>query len=183
MKTFATKFSLAASLLLTIGWFGFDSSQAQTASLNLKVGEAAPSVTGVNQDGKEWRLAEAAGKKVVLLYFYPKDETPGCTKEACGLRDSMGDLQKSEVEVIGVSFDSAASHKSFIAKHGLNFPLLADTEGKIADAYGVRMPDKARARRVSFLIGKDGKILHITDSPDADKHLTEMKEAVAKLKK
>jgi thioredoxin-dependent peroxiredoxin len=182
MKTFAAKFPLIASLLLAMGWLSINSSQAQTTSLKLKVGEAAPLVTGLNQDGKEWKLADAAGKQVVLLYFYPKDETPGCTKEACGLRDSMADLKKSDVAVVGVSFDSAESHRSFIAKHSLNFPLLADTEGKIADAYGVRMPDKARARRVSFLIGKDGKILHITDSPDADKHLTEMKEAVAKLK-
>src|SRR6478736_5979 len=182
MKTFAQKTSFVASLLLAMGWLSVNSSQAQTTSLKLKVGEVAPLVVGVNQDGKDWKLADAAGKKVVLLYFYPKDETPGCTKEACGLRDSMGDLQKSDVEVVGVSFDSAESHKSFIAKHGLNFPLLADTDGKIADAYGVRMPDKARARRVSFLIGKDGKILHITDSSDVDKHLTEMKAAVAKLK-
>mgnify|MGYP002389178562 CR=1 FL=1 len=147
------------------------------------VGDQAPLVAGLNQDGKEWKLADTVGKKVVLLYFYPKDETPGCTKEACGLRDSMGDLQKADVEVVGVSFDSAESHKSFIAKHNLNFPLIADTEGKMADAYGVRMVDKGRARRVSFLIGKDGKILHVTDSPNADTHLTEMKEAVTKLKK
>lgn len=182
MKTFAQKTSFVAGLLLAMGWLSVNSIQAQTASLKLKVGEVAPLVVGVNQDGKEWKLADATGKKVVLLYFYPKDETPGCTKEACGLRDSMGDLQKSDVEVVGVSFDSAESHKSFIAKHNLNFPLLADTDGKIADAYGVRMPDKARARRVSFLIGKDGKILHITDAPEADKHLTEMKAAVGKLK-
>lgn len=155
---------------------------AQDSKVKLKVGDVAPLVTGLDQDGKEWKLAAAAGKNVVLLYFYPKDETPGCTKEACGLRDSMGDLQKSDVAVIGVSFDDAESHKKFIAKHNLNFSLLADTEGKIADAYGVRMPDKARARRVSFLIGKDGKILHVTDSPQAEVHLTEMKEAVAKLK-
>lgn len=155
---------------------------AQTAKKPV-VGDQAPLVQGLDQDGKEWKLASTVGKKVVLLYFYPKDETPGCTKEACGLRDSMGELQKSDVEVVGVSFDSAASHKEFIAKHELNFRLIADTEGKIVDAYGVRMVDKSRARRVSFLIGKDGKILHVTDSPQAEVHLAEMKEAVAKLKK
>lgn len=155
---------------------------SQTAKIP-GVGDSAPLVSGLNQDGKEWKLADAAGKKVVLLYFYPKDETPGCTKEACGLRDSMGDLQKSDVEVVGVSFDDAASHKAFIAKHNLNFALIADTEGRVADAFGVRVPEKNRARRVSFLIGKDGKILHVTDSPSADTHLSEMKAAVAKLKK
>lgn len=183
MKTFASKLPFYAGFVLAAACCAFNSSLAQGSNVKLKVGDAAPLVSGINQDGKEWKLADAAGKKVVLLYFYPKDETPGCTKEACGLRDNMVELQKNDVEVVGVSFDSAESHKGFIAKHNLNFQLLADTEGKIADAYGVRMTDKARARRVSFLIGKDGKILHITDSPQADVHLTEMKEAVVKLRK
>jgi len=145
-------------------------------------GDPAPLISGRTQDGKTWKLADLVGKKVVLLYFYPKDETPGCTKEACGLRDRMGDLRKANVEVIGVSFDSAESHQKFIARHNLNFTLLTDTDGKIADAYGVRVAGKNVARRVSFLIGKDGKILHVTDTPSADTHLTEMSEAVAKLK-
>ena len=86
------------------------------------------------------------------------------------------------MEVIGVSFDSSASHQKFIAKYSLNFPLLADTDGKIADAYGVRMAGRNMARRVSFLIGLDGKIAHVTDNMSAEAHLSEMKEAVAKLK-
>lgn len=147
-----------------------------------KVGEKAPLVEGKNQDGKSWKLSDSLGKKIVLLYFYPKDNTPGCTKEACGLRDRMSDLTKDGVEVIGVSFDSAESHQKFIKQYSLNFPLLADTDGKIADAYGVRREaGKNMARRVSFLIGKDGKIKHITDSPNADVHLVTMKEAVEKL--
>lgn len=149
-----------------------------------KVGDKAPMVEGKNQDGKNWKLSEAQGKKIVLLYFYPKDDTPGCTKEACGLRDQMGDFKKDSVEVIGVSFDSSESHQKFIQKYNLNFPLLADTDGKISDAYGVRREaGKNIARRVSFLIGKDGKIKHITDSSNADVHLAEMKDAVAKLTK
>jgi thioredoxin-dependent peroxiredoxin len=148
-----------------------------------KAGDKAPMVEGKDQDGKTWKLADEAGKKVVLLYFYPKDDTPGCTKEACGFRDSIEDLKKDNVEIIGVSFDSAESHLKFITKHSLNFPLLADTDGKIADAYGVRMPEKSMARRVSFLIGFDGRIIHVTDSPQADTHLSEMKEAVATLRK
>src|SRR5712692_1730904 len=148
------------------------------------VGAKAPLIQGKDQDGKTWKLADDVGKKVVLLYFYPKDDTPGCTKEACGLRDRMGDLKKDNVEVIGVSFDSADSHQKFISKYTLNFPLLADTDGKIADTYGVRMqPGKNMARRVSFLIGKDGKIVHVTDNPRADVHLAEMQEAIAKLPK
>lgn len=148
-----------------------------------QVGEPAPKIHGVNQDGKIWKLDDVLGKKVVLLYFYPKDDTPGCTKEACGFRDRIGDLKKDNVEVVGVSFDSPDSHQKFISKYHLNFPLLADTDGKIADAYGVRMSGKDMARRVSFLIGTDGKIVHVTDTMNADTHLAEMKDAVDKLKK
>jgi peroxiredoxin Q/BCP len=123
------------------------------------------------------------GQESRAVYFYPKDDTPGCTKQACGLRDQMTDLQKENVEVVGVSFDNAESHQKFREKHKLNFTLLADTDGKIADAYGVRRGNSNMARRASFLIGKDGTIKHVTDTPSADTHLTEMKEAVAKLQK
>ena len=92
----------------------------------------------------------------------------------------MGELKKDKVEVIGVSFDSAASHQKFREKYNLNFPLLADVDGKIADTYGVRREaGKNMARRASFLIGLDGKVAHVTDVPSADVHLAEMKEAVA----
>jgi peroxiredoxin len=123
------------------------------------------------------------GKKIVLLYFYPKDNTPGCTKEACGFRDRLGGLQKDNVEVIGVSFDSAESHKKFIADYNLNFRLLADPDGKIVDLYDVRVVGRKMARRVSFLIGLDGKIVHVTDSGNPDVHFNEMKDAIAGLKK
>jgi thioredoxin-dependent peroxiredoxin len=148
-----------------------------------RAGDPAPLIEGKDQAGKTWKLADALGHKVVLLYFYPKDDTPGCTKEACGFRDRLADLQKDNVEVVGVSFDSAESHQKFISKYNLNFPLLADTEGKIAAAYGVQMPGRNMARRVSFLIGRDGKVVHITDSPGADVHLAEMKSAIEKLNK
>jgi peroxiredoxin Q/BCP len=149
-----------------------------------KAGDKAPMISGKDQDGKTWTLADHVGKKIVLLYFYPKDDTKGCTIQACGLRDRMGDLKKDGVEVVGVSFDSADSHQKFIAKHNLNFTLLADTDGKIADAFGVRREaGKNIARRASFLIGLDGKLAHVTDVPSADVHLAEMKDAVAKLAK
>jgi peroxiredoxin Q/BCP len=148
-----------------------------------KVGDKAPLIEGKDQDGKTWKLSNDIGKKAVLLYFYPKDDTKGCTKDACGFRDQMGDLKKEHVDVIGVSFDDTESHQKFISKYNLNFPLLADTDGKIAEAYGVKMADKNMARRVSFLIGKDGTIKHITDNGNADVHLTEMKDAVAQMKK
>ena len=174
METLLTSLALVITLTLT--------ASAADAAKTPKAGDAAPRIEGKDQDGTTWKLADHFGKQVVLLYFYPKDETPGCTKQACGLRDRMGDLQKQKVQVVGVSFDSSESHQKFIAKHNLNFPLLADTDGKIADAYGVRRePGKNMARRASFLIGLDGKIAHVTDVPSADVHLAEMKEAVAKL--
>jgi peroxiredoxin Q/BCP len=148
-----------------------------------KVGDKAPLFEAKDQEGKVWKLADVLPKQAVLLYFYPKDETPGCTKEACGLRDRMDAMKKDDVQVLGVSFDTAESHQKFIAKHNLNFPLLVDLDGKIADAYGARMAGRNMARRVSFLIGKDGKIQQVTDTPSADTHLSEMQEAIAKLKK
>ena len=148
-----------------------------------KAGDAAPQFEGQDQDGKTIKLADFAGKKIVLLYFYPKDFTGGCTKEACSFRDGFEDFATNNVEIVGVSFDSADSHLQFIAKYKLNFTLLADPDGKIADIYGVRMAGKNMAKRVSFLIGLDGKIVHVTDTGNPDVHLAEMKAAIAGLKK
>ncbi len=148
-----------------------------------KVGDKAPAIEGKDQNGKTWKLADHLGKHAVLLYFYPKDDTKGCTIEACGFRDRMSELKQDQVEVVGVSFDNEESHQKFISKNNLNFTLLADTDGKIAEAYGAKMPDKNMARRVSFLIDKDGAIQHVTDTGNAQVHLTEMKDAVEKLKK
>ena len=173
--------SRIASVALAL-WFGVAVTGAEPAVLP-KIGDKAPLISGKNQDGKTWSLAESVGKKIVLLYFYPKDDTPGCTKEACGFRDAMDELKQKNVEVMGVSFDSAESHQQFIEKHKLNFSLLADVDGKVADAYGVRIPNGNKARRVSFLIGLDGRIAHVTDSPQADAHLNEMKAGIERLKK
>jgi len=172
MKTFLLAIALLGSCVLVAN-----------AETKLKVGDSAPKITATDHEEKTWKLESLLGKKNVLIYFYPKDDTPGCTKQACTLRDRMGDLQKEDVEVVGVSFDDAKSHRAFREKYDLNFTLLADTDGKVADAFGARRgPDAKIARRVSFLIGKDGKIKHITDAPSADVHLSEMKEAIEKLK-
>ena len=177
MKTIRNSLTLLSLLAFAFG------AQSKPADAMLKVGDKAPLVKGVDQDGEKWKLAKEIGKNVVLLYFYPKDNTPGCTKEACSLRDRIGDLKAQGVDVIGVSFDSVDSHKNFVFKYDLNFPLIADPDGKIADAYGARMGGgKKMARRVSFLIGLDGKIIHVTDSRDPDVHLAEMQGAIKKLK-
>jgi peroxiredoxin Q/BCP len=148
-----------------------------------KAGDTAPLFTGQDQDGKPFNLADHIGKKIVLLYFYPKDFTGGCTKEACGLRDRMGDLQADNVEVIGVSHDSVESHKKFAEKYNLNFTLVGDADGSIVAKYDVKMPLLPMSKRVSFLIGLDGKIVHVTNAMNPQTHFDEMKTAIDGLKK
>lgn len=148
----------------------------------VQVGDKAPLVVGHDQDGNKWKLKDQIGRNIILLYFYPKDNTPGCTKEACALRDKLEDFKKDGVQVIGVSMDTADSHKRFIFKYNLNFPLLVDTNGKIAEAYGARRAgDKKLDRRISFLIGLDGRIAEIVDSPNPDVHIREMQAAIDRL--
>ena len=158
-------------------------SAATTFAAMPKAGDAAPSFEGQDQDGKTVKLADLIGKKIVLLYFYPKDFTGGCTKEACGFRDRVGELQTNNVEVIGVSHDSVDSHKKFADAYKLNFTLVADPDGKIIAAYDAKMPVVSMAKRVSFLIGLDGKVVHVTDAGNPDIHFNEMKDAIAGLKK
>ncbi|HTV63168.1 MAG TPA: peroxiredoxin [Alphaproteobacteria bacterium] len=148
-----------------------------------KVGDLAPPFQGTDQNGNQVKSSDIIGKKIILLYFYPKDFTGGCTKEACGFRDRMGDLQKDNVQVIGVSFDTADSHKKFEQQYNLNFTLLADPDGKIADTYGTRMGTMNMSGRVSFLIGLDGRIAHVTDSKTPQVHFDEMKAAIGSLQK
>jgi peroxiredoxin Q/BCP len=167
------KTKVIAALLLTSLSAGFAAMP--------KVGDTAPAFAGLDQDGKSVGLADFAGQKNVLLYFYPKDFTGGCTKEACGFRDRMTDLQTNNVQVVGVSFDAVDTHKRFIEKYNLTFPLIADTNGVITEAYGVKMPIMDLDKRVSFLIGKDGKILHVTDAMNPQVHFNEMQAAIAAL--
>ena len=129
----------------------------------LNVGDKVPEVLGVNQDGKELKLSDFAGKKLVL-YFYPKDNTPGCTAQACSLRDGYTDLQKSGYEVIGVSVDGESSHQKFIAKQQLPFNLIADTEKTLSNAFGTWGEKSMYGRqymgmfRTTFIIDETGVI-------------------------
>ena len=148
----------------------------------LKIGDKAPLFTGTDQDGKSISLSDFRGRKVIL-YFYPKDNTPGCTAEACSLRDGRAELQRMGFEVIGVSPDSVKSHQGFIAKHGLNFPLIADADKSIAAAYGVWGEKKFMGRtymgilRPTFVIGPDGTIEKIFDKVNTKDHFTQIVEA------
>jgi peroxiredoxin Q/BCP len=132
----------------------------------LQVGDKAPEVLGVNQDGKEIKLSDFEGKKVVL-YFYPKDSTPGCTAQACSLRDNYDELRKAGYEVIGVSADSAASHQKFIAKQNLPFNLIADTDKKLSEQLGTWGEKSMYGKqymgmfRTTFIIDETGTITRI----------------------
>jgi peroxiredoxin Q/BCP len=129
----------------------------------LDIGHKAPSFTAPTDTGENVSLSDYAGKTLVL-YFYPKDDTPGCTKEACGFNESLAALKKLKTAVIGVSKDSVASHQKFKEKFGLQFPLISDTDGKICEAYGTWMEKSMYGRkymgidRATFVIGPDGKI-------------------------
>src|SRR5437870_6855821 len=109
---------------------------SKPASSDLKVGQKAPDFTVMNDSGEKVKLSDFKGKKIVL-YFYPKDDTPGCTKEACAFRDGISEIKDRGAVVLGASTDSVDSHKKFKSKFELNFPLLADTDKKIVEAYGV----------------------------------------------
>ena len=137
----------------------------------LQEGQQAPEFSAKDQDGNRISLADFAGKTVVL-YFYPKDDTPGCTAEACDFRDNYQGLSAKDIVVLGVSVDDEKSHKKFIAKHNLPFPLLADTDKEIVTAYGVwgekSMYGKTYmgTNRKTFIIDKEGNLAHIISKVD-----------------
>lgn len=151
----------------------------------LKEGDDAPEFTVKDQDGANVKLSDLRGQKTVL-YFYPKDDTPGCTKEACSLRDGFSTFEEKGIKILGVSMDDEASHQKFISKYQLPFTLLADTDHRIADAYG-SYGDKEYAGktytgvlRKTFLIDEQGKIKKIFDQVKVDEHADEVLEAFSK---
>lgn len=149
-------------------------------SSKLKEGVKAPDFKGLNQDGKEFGLADYKGKKVIL-YFYPKDNTPGCTAEACSLQDNMNTLKKEGYEVVGVSADDVKSHKKFADKFKLSFNLLADTDRKAMKAYDVWGTKMFMGRifdgiiRTTFIIDEKGTIKHIIRAVDTKDHANQIR--------
>lgn len=183
MKKVAIVLSLAAALLSSAckqeqgAPAGASSAKPQAAAEDpheglearpLQPGDAAPDVTFTLQDGKQVSLASLKGKQV-LVYFYPKDDTPGCTIEAEGLRDGWAQIQAAGLEIYGVSTQGKDSHQAFIDKHKLPFPLVVDESGKVTQAF--RVPTRnGYAARQSFLIGKDGKIKQVWLEVDPKEH-------------
>ena len=145
----------------------------------LKEGSKAPIFKGVDQNGKAISLADFKGKKVIL-YFYPKDDTPTCTIQACNLRDNYAALLKKGYQVIGISTDDVKSHKKFEEKHKLPFPLVADEDKKIVDKYNLWGEKKLMGRtymgttRTTFLINEAGMIVKIIDKPESKNHTEEV---------
>jgi len=129
-----------------------------------QIGEEAPDFSLPSTEGRDIALADYRGKQSVVLYFYPRDDTPGCTAEACSFRDLRNMFQEHGAEILGVSTDTVRSHKKFQAKYGLTFPLLADVDHAVAERYGVWQQRKFMGReymgvaRTTFVIGRDGTI-------------------------
>lgn len=188
------------TILLT-GCIGLLASGAIAAEKgkSLSVGDPAPQFTLLDDEGKEWKSSEHYGKKIVVVYFYPADMTGGCTKQACGFRDDMSKLNSEGIEVVGVSGDSVRNHQLFKQAHDLNFTLLADTEGKVAEKFGVPFTPGERTvkaviggeefdlvrtvttRRWTFVVDKDGKIAMINSKVKAAEDSKAVMEAISQL--
>lgn len=149
----------------------------------LAVGEKAPDFTGRLGGGGQFRLQDLRGRRNVVLYFYPKDFTPGCTKEACSFRDRRPAIAALDAEVVGVSLDSAEKHAEFAETHGLPYPLVSDPDGKIAAAFGVaRLGGWLPTKRVTFVIDKTGVVRQVIKSElGIDRHIEEAIAALEKL--
>ncbi|MBB79110.1 MAG: thioredoxin-dependent thiol peroxidase [Crocinitomicaceae bacterium] len=154
---------------------------------HLKVGDQAPEFTSTDHKDSKVSLGQFKGKKVVI-YFYPKDNTPGCTAQACNIRDNYELIQSKGIVIIGVSADSVDKHKSFIKKYDLPFILLADTEKKLLNLYGVWGEKKFMGKiydgihRTTFILDEQHKIISIIDKPKTKEHSREILEAYEPLK-
>jgi len=149
----------------------------------LQEGDKAPDFKGIDQHENTIQLSDYAGKKLIL-FFYPKDNTPGCTAEACNLRDNYDALREKGYELLGVSPDSVRKHQNFIKKHDLPFPLLADTEKEVLNAYGVWGPKKFMGReydgvhRTTFIIDEEGRIEKVFNKVKTKAHTEQIQEAM-----
>jgi len=149
--------------------------------IKVKAGDQAPDFEGPTSDGSRLGLKDFAGKKNVVLYFYPKDDTPGCTREACSFRDNLQPIRNMGAEIVGVSLDSIQSHDSFAKKYSLPFPLISDKDKRVATAYGVLRDIGLSTNRVTFIIDKKGKVAKIFPKVDVSKHTEEVVAALKEL--
>jgi peroxiredoxin Q/BCP len=141
--------------------------------MNIQIGQNAPQFELLDQTGKSHSLSGYLGKWL-LIYFYPEDETSGCTLEACGMQNVLPNFHSLELNVLGISKDSVESHKNFAEKHSLTFPLLADVNKTVIDAYDVAGGYNGGAKRTSFLINPKGEVVKIYENVDPENHSTEV---------
>ena len=144
----------------------------------IEEGKPAPDFELESDSGETVKLSDLRGKPVVL-YFYPKDDTPGCTRQACGIRDAWGEFERAGAEVYGISADTRASHERFRSKYSLPFTLLADPEYKLAEPYGVGREGKRSYERSTFVIDADGNVKKIMRRVNPDRHADEVLEALS----
>ena len=187
---------LAVCLCLTL-FPAMSASAAEDKTKGLNVGDEAPQFTLKDDQGKDWNSADHFGKKTVVIYFYPADMTGGCTKQACGFRDNAQKLKEKGIEVVGISGDSVRNHQLFKKAHDLNFTLLADTEGKVADLFGVpyslgektvfaeidgqkeSLVRNITTQRWTFVVGPDGKVLLKNNKVNAAEDSQQILETLA----
>ncbi|MGX5819172.1 peroxiredoxin [Chitinophaga lutea] len=164
------------AMLLTFGLFSFGTAKGQ-----LKTGDKAPDFELKDQDGQSFKLSSALAKGPVVVYFYPKDDTPGCTKEACSFRDSFEQFKDAGAQVVGISSDNVASHKQFAEKYKLPFTLLADTDNKVRKQFGVPKTMMLPGR-VTYVLDRNGVVVHEFNSmSQATQHVDEAIAAIRKL--
>ena len=153
--------------------------------MELKVGDRAPDFIAATYGGSKIKIRDYLGSQNLVLYFYPKDDTPGCTKEACSFRDNLEKLNSSNTAVLGISVDNVKSHEKFRDKYKLNFDLISDKNKEIVGKYGVEREGKSnqvRANRVTFLIDKKGIIRYIWKKVNVEGHVEEVLEKIKELK-
>jgi thioredoxin-dependent peroxiredoxin len=171
-------FLFSFSLLLFIS---LNSAQTvKTEEYPLKTGMAAPDFTLHDASGRSYKLSSYKGKMPVVVYFYPKAGTTGCTKEACGIRDDWSQFRKNKVQVLGISIDGKEDIKKFVKDYSLNFPLLSDADKKVSKKYGV-FNEKGFDNRITFIVDKKGIIANIINVSDIDGHAAKVLEIASKL--
>ncbi len=200
MKT-VTRVLILLLLISTSPGFAVEKEEAKPTKkkpVNLKVGDKAPLFSGIDDNNKPWKTDKLKGKKILVVYFYPADMTPGCTKQACTYRDELPKLKRKDVVIVGVSGDKVENHKHFRDEYKLNFPLLADPNGVIAKAFGVKTSDGGKfkreldgkeilfergitAKRWTFVIDKDWKIAYVDKKVNPIKDTANVFQVIKKL--
>lgn len=173
-------FLVLASVLLVLNLSLIAKDKKNSDKKELKIGMAAPNFTLQDVNGHSYTLSHYRGKMPVIVYFYPKAGTPGCTKEACGIRDDWGKFKKSKIQVFGISVDTKPEIKKFIKDYNLNFPLLSDASHKVSNEYGV-YSNHGYDNRITFIVDKKGKITDIIKVKNIDEHAAEVYKLASKL--